>query len=672
MEKAKHNKNKGNPKQGDNMDWKERLARAAKEKIGYESAVSQTEPAAKVAGALEIEHTDNIPKDKQAQAPYNFVPLNDVVVASECIPGKDVFIDKYHEWLFTGYIALDIETKTPLYIRDTLNQDEMRKRDEAEKKKSNYVNSDFFSPGGKIRIPGSSLRGMTRSMLEIICFGTFGFFEDKRLYYRAVADTSKLGSDYKKLMVDERDDYFPKINAGILKKNGRTYVIFPSKNNPAINGTQIYRINFDKGTNAVKGVNGTSFPLKPFEFKEVYFKPVSPEPHWHTISGSKRKLKYALLDSVSGARDSSYPQRGYIIASGEFRMKKHMHWVINEPGNSFVEINERIINEYKNDAWRDVRADLLKMLERHPEGVPCFYLTDDSGNIISFGHTGMFRLAYAKTIGEHVPSELKDDAKIDIAKGIFGNENAFAGRVCFEDAFLLNPTGDDFEKENIAKTLLGPKPTAFQHYLVQKDENMQSHPKQLAHYNMDTSIRGNKLYWHRDSDWKKADQKDLNSNIDNKMKPIKKDKTFSGRIRFENLSAVELGALLFALDLPDGCCHKLGMGKPLGLGSVKITPALYLSKRQNRYTDLLAEWQNQIMQSTGETESIDDFKKIFQNYILGKLAQTTAAGLWETDRLKELRRMLDFKNKPASDKAGYMQLGEFKHRRVLPKPSQVT
>jgi len=36
---------------------------------------------------------------------------------------------------------------------------------------------------------------MTRTMVEIVSFGKFGFFDDKRLYFRAVADTSSLGED---------------------------------------------------------------------------------------------------------------------------------------------------------------------------------------------------------------------------------------------------------------------------------------------------------------------------------------------------------------------------------------------------------------------------------------------------------------------------------------------
>ncbi len=45
---------------------------------------------------------------------------------------------------------------------------------------------------------------------------------------------------------------------------------------------------------------------------------------------------------------------------------------------------------------------------------------------------------------------------------------------------------------------------------------------------------------------------------------------FSARLEVENLDEAELGALLWLLDLPDGHCLRLGYGKPLGFGSVRV------------------------------------------------------------------------------------------------------
>jgi len=634
----------------------------------------------------QMKHAVNIPEDRRARAPYNFVPLNEKVVEAEEIPGKgNLTFDIYHNDKNTGYIELEITTRTPLYIRDTLTKDEMEEKTGIEKDpKKKYINSDFFSRAGKKRIPGSSLRGMVRTMVEMLCFGKFGFVDDKRLFFRAVADRSKPGSDYMDIMIDKKNNCFPRIKAGVLKRLNQSYVICPSKTLPGgHDGTQIYRINFDKTTKIVDGT--TSFKVPEFEFKEVYFKPVVPQDHTHHRYDKWKKanvpyaLRYAKLASISETIDvHKYPQKGLIIASGGFGKKNHLHWVINEPDNKCISVDEGVIKEYKNDSSRDERADLLEKLKVCKDGVPCFYIINDRNKVTSFGHTGMFRLSYEKTIGEHIPLELQNEAKIDIADAIFGNEKTFAGRIFFEDVLLQNPTDNDYEEVRISKTLLGPKPTTFQHYLVQTEENLNQHPRNLAHYNSLNAIRGNKLYWHRSDTWKKDNQEDFNPKIDIKMRPIKPGKIFIGNVRIENLSDVELGALLFALELPPNCCHKLGMGKPLGLGSVEIKPTLYLSERENRYKDLFAEWGGK-SKSEGQ-DKIDNLKKTFANYILetidsSKNGDNAISNLWDSSRMKELGTMLNFDEKPADSNTEYLKIeprnNEFKDRRVLPLPTAV-
>ncbi len=56
-------------------------------------------------------------------------------------------------------------------------------------------------------------------------------------------------------------------------------------------------------------------------------------------------------------------------------------------------------------------------------------------------------------------------------------------------------------------------------------------------------------------------------------------------MRFENLADAELGLLLYALAPSEEYHHKLGLGKPLGLGSVKIeVAAVFEIDRIKRYT----------------------------------------------------------------------------------------
>ncbi len=570
-----------------------------------------------------------------AIAPYNFIPLNTKVVQAERIPDFDI----YHADRFTGYIDLDIESLTPLYIRDTLMDEEIKQRDENDRQRQNdatcsvYANPDFFSPAGRLRIPGSSLRGMIRTMVEITSYGKFGFYNDKRLYYRGLADKSELRIEYQKNMSSfdkNSNKNIYKMSAGYIFKKNLKYFIVPAKN---------YRqITKDEAKKLIKEIGGK---YKEFRFYDV--------------------------------------KTGFIVVSGDMNNKKR-DWFIEykDTDQKPIEINRKDIQDYRDDINRNKDVPNLLELSRKGE-VPCFYtryFDNKSIQRVSFGHTGMFRLAYRQTIGDHIPANLKDEQIIDIAGAIFGNEKTFAGRVFFEDAFCSSSKEDALMGERTPNILAGPKPTTFQHYLEQGSNNLENHPKNLAHYNSNTNIRGYKLYWHKGgNEWEQQNQQELREHQSQytKINPVKEGVMFKGRIRFENLSEIELGALLFAIDLPEGLAHKLGMGKPLGLGSVRITPKLYISDRSSRYSDLSTEWAEPIEESS----DIDKFKKAFSDYVIKKLGET-ANTLWETKRLGELRIMLDFISKPSNNSTRYMKIeagnnkdNEFKNRNVLPRPSEV-
>lgn len=73
---------------------------------------------------------------------------------------------------------------------------------------------------------------------------------------------------------------------------------------------------------------------------------------------------------------------------------------------------------------------------------------------------------------------------------------------------------------------------------------------------------------------------------------VKPGATFRFTLRVDNVTGTELGALLWLLDLPDRAYHKLGLGKPLGFGTVRVEAnlaqaRLYTSDTlRNRYRSL--------------------------------------------------------------------------------------
>lgn len=620
----------------------------------------------------------------KAKAPYNFVSVNDIVVKAPVLAdkvnkaesmgekGKKMYyeipsFDRYHEVLKTGYINLDIEALTPLYIRDSYDADEEIKADDAQKKNEKWENPDFFSPGGTPKIPGSSLRGMTRNLVEIVSYSRMEYVEDSTLYYRSLADKcGSIKNEYFRIMGQRgpnKNNPGYKFNAGYLQRDGHGFQILPATRQ---NGRQYQRI---PKTN-------------------------KPEFSWHWQNNGS-----------------------CITVSGSAPNGKTKDWLINPVDKTAnpIKISRADLNSYRDDTnrFKDKRnipesekqdGDLLRCLrveeskKNSKNMVPCFYVTwteQGGGQHVAFGHTAYFRLAYRSSIRQHLPVvHRNDESTLDLTSAIFGQVSNFAGRVFFEDALINSKDLTQVSEEEVyLKILSNPKPTTFQHYLEQRDKNKNN----LAHWNnKEALLRGYKLYWHR-----KTPQKGVNgweASLDDvkkspsqytAVKTIDKGTHFRGRIRFENLSDIELGALLFVLELPDCCAHKIGMGKPLGLGSVRIKPTLTLDKRtdkaEGRYGRLFNEREWHLAEEPGQT---DELKACFAEYMLqetkhDKASSDPVKAYWDTERMQELRAMLDFDQNTRADgwleRTRYMEIerkvskgrrgeNEFKERPVLASP----
>lgn len=186
---------------------------------------------------------------------------------------------------------------------------------------------------------------------------------------------------------------------------------------------------------------------------------------------------------------------------------------------------------------------------------------------------------YSKKISEHVPAVLKDAIVVDLTTAVFGMPGMWGSRVFFEDLYLDNSVKAD--KPETVKTLLSPRPEACRMYLEAEADGKK------ANYDGNTNLRGYKLYWHNKSNWRQT-KAGNNDKVMRDIAPLPTNSVFKGRIRFESLTKVELGALcaLFNLQLlvadsevAKNCrniCYKIGLGKSVGLGSVSITGSLYL------------------------------------------------------------------------------------------------
>lgn len=622
-----------------------------------------------------------------SKAPYNFITLNDLVVERDPLT-KDISFDKYHNHLLTGNISICIETKTDIFIRDTYNCDQ--------------IPSDFFSPSNKIRIPGSSLRGLIRNMVEITSYSAMSYSavksaQDIHYFYRKFTDYDKdLEKNYRDrtLKGDKEKGFYNEIEAGYIKKTGyKEYKIFKAQN---LKGTTFYRVEEDLVIE--KGLNNRMSVLKDksyvqseeyqvYDIKKILFVPQPVQMYQHS-----QKLRYAKVTNIRkyDIDKSKDEQEGYLVFSNWMRgpkkrnngKGKHMHWIIGPKSNESIVIDQILYQNTKNnyECYSEKKIyNYFEKIEKNEE-IPCFYSLID-GKVYAFGFTGNFRIPFEQSLNNQFKQDVN---KIDIAQSIFGIEDKFSTRIFFEDAFLHKEHYDKVYKQDFyPKILASPKPTCYQHYLEQgkisyskNREDTVNGVNGLKSYNVKGEIRGFKQYWHRTDEWKQTDKSEIKKHQSQyalKIKPVMPGAIFQGKIRFENLSEIELGALLFSLNLKQNLCHKIGLGKPLGLGSIKISTKLLLSDRVKRYSDLMYEWGFQSFKK--EDEKVNEFIEKFERYIINAIKENKSS-LWDVERLSELEKMLNFENTKIPEwnqKTQYSTLKEsdFKERQILPNPSEV-
>jgi hypothetical protein len=258
-------------------------------------------------------------------------------------------------------------------------------------------------------------------------------------------------------------------------------------------------------------------------------------------------------------------------------------------------------------------------------------------------------------------------------------------------------------------------------------ESVQNGEKLKSHYDNDaTVIRGFKLYWHKKSLLNTSETfKDLDARITDRgiehfkpsingidthanrrgdwhmssqhtiIRPVRGGVTFRGRVYFENLSKLELGGLLTTLSLPLSKRYRLGMGKPYGLGTVRIEPELVLEERtpqddkKGRYDKLFAneqEWQEGIKETEEASEvaanCVSEFRTTIVSHYNSAVGERSKvredASLDEVPRLNALYTILEWDNS-VSDERRIEYLGletkprqeEWRKRHVLPYPQVV-
>lgn len=246
------------------------------------------------------------------------------------------------------------------------------------------------------------------------------------------------------------------------------------------------------------------------------------------------------------------------------------------------------------------------------------YYRTDGPTVVEVGYSAIWRRqvpgnlqqAFTTQCGANSTPWNEDRSDLTPAEALFGvteerdptkfyEEDArnLASRLRFYDA--IAPTSVKLHESVVLKSLASPKPPSPALYFCADGKLREKTELDLK---KDTP-NGRKYYLphprslllekFEEGDWKT--QSKQRPHLKLSCKPIPKDEEFTCEIQFDNLSVAELGLLITALQ-PNGVndlfIHRIGLGKPLGLGHITVKDIkVQVVDRYKLYTSLPIENQ---------------------------------------------------------------------------------
>lgn len=570
---------------------------------------------------------------KYVGAPYNFVRLNDKISENNNLVFHNVIDDK----LISGTINYTITAKNPLFISN-----------------GNKDNIDFYKNNlGNYTIPGSSVRGLIRSNIQILGIGTFGQdIVNNTFMYRDVTGAmpkesvkaTELGKQYVNI-VGKSNNF--KVKAGYIKKKGDDYYLYGNINNKiddSYTDVSFYKVK-------KKNVVGLDYYYDEYiEKMDTFVKPIK-----YNTNNEKN-----IVERLGP--ECSFD--GYLVKSGYISKKKVLYVIPKIDCNNYQKISRNDIESFETD-YENKKNKLKKQnrsyykLPGNGEIKPIFYLKNNGR--IYFGVTPYMRIYYDKDIFHGIPECHFDNNIVDFQKSMFGfinkdntnvNVKSYKSRLCFCDAELKVNKGF-YNRVDILPGM--PLASNYKDYLLQDNMNNCN----IKSYNSSKfRIRGVKQYWFKGIQYTDKflnKNNKINGNFKQTIRPIKADSTFCGNIKFNNLNSIELGLLLWSLKLEKGCYLNIGMGKPYGLGKIGFEiDELSIYDYERMYS--LSKFSLQPFKN--ETMSIDDYINKYKVYISKKYGK-------ECLSIESISDFIFMKSSNIPDEmTRYMELNEYKGNRL--------
>lgn len=501
------------------------------------------------------------------KSPYNFVPLNQKVFFPEW---KDsVSMDKPNGEALSGEIRYELEAKTPILVAGP-----QKKEDEKDNIRRFYCTARGYT------IPATTIKGMVRSLVEIMSFGKLNRINDETYSVRDL-NNEKLYTQHMRGVrcgwLTHSEDHWQiqdcgepgRISHEEIDKTLATRFNHWFKNNPK-----------DKTAN--------------FKYKQV--------PKEKTLSHKFEKSKKLQNGQLFVVSDKPYNQTGTIVFTGqaskrffhEYKKKmmgKWLEFIFFETKNAPIHVLEKNVVKNFLFAYLDHDKNAISPDWRYwkeKDRIPVFFKLGDNGEVIHFGLSQLYKLPYNYSIGGRLSDEHKSD-KPDFAESLFGyvrDKELLKGRVLFTPAL---PTNTPNEVSNhISVVLNSPKASYYPSYVEQPN------PKKgyKTYMDDDHDIRGYKRYPVR-TGANPLPATDKQGKVASILMPLQAGVRFRGNIRFHNLHAEELGVLICALTFDGDTAnrfHSIGMGKPFGYGrcalaefSLSMAPYITASADPNHY-----------------------------------------------------------------------------------------
>ena len=505
------------------------------------------------------------------KAPYNFVPLEKTAFYPEW--ANHISQDIPFEDGVSGSIDYTIKAETPIFVRNGYTD-----RDHPDEIFSQTQNGKYF-------IPGTSIKGEIRNVLEILSFGKMTQVQDARFgirdlsntgngpFYRSHIQNVQCGWLYKEV-TEEGKEVFYINDCGVpgrispedidmhygtnLSDFGRT--LQTDRHNADKDAEEELKSAYHKytkilhlklksdngGCNDIENVLRGKFSIEPDEYnRDIARFYAGGHPGTIVVTGQSSQRK-----QVIDRRTGEYKWTG-----------KYYEFVFFD-SDATETVDQQVIDDFmtihkNNYDFKTVWKDYLNEKKR----IPVFFMRTDgnAGPIESIGIAYMFRIPSANFIKGAIPASLQSAVRKDLAECIFGTADTalkpLKGRVVISPAFANAPV---CVCDKVTTVLGSPKPSYGPLYVSSGSWN-----------DPDAVIKGRKRYPVRNALLPSIEGSDRMSSS---FIPLQKGTTFTGRITFHNLRECELGAMISALTFNGNsdCYHSIGEAKPLGYGKVSI------------------------------------------------------------------------------------------------------